>query len=245
MGRVGGPCPALMLPADLAAAEAETLIALGSALGSEAKGRWTVEWRFQGLRLLAPVLRLLEGLIAAGHDGRLLCADMGATALARRDAPALAGRIASFGDQLRRQQEPSKQEMPSQELLLLLGASQAEYGQVEQICAGHGGPVVLVNASLEDGAVGIGSVARQRRRGFLAGLQGAYALIPQAGSALRLAHPGPWELYRLDADGYRLAASFEQRPDAEQQAQALSGGAAAGLGAGLRALDQLIEGLQN
>jgi hypothetical protein len=239
-----------MLPADLAAAEAETLIALGSALGSEAKGRWTVEWRFQGLRLLAPVLRLLEALIEAGHDGRLLCADMGATALARRDAPALAGRIASFGDQLRRQQpslgqDSPEQEMPSQELLLLLGASQAEYEQVEQICAGHDGPVVLVNASLEDGAVGIGSVARQRRRGFLAGLQGAYALIPQAGSALRFAHPGPWELYRLDADGYRLAASFEQRPDAEQQAEALSDGSAAGLGAGLRALDQLIEGLQN
>ena len=237
-----------MLPADLAAAEAETLIALGSALGSEARGRWTVEWRFQGLRLLAPVLRLLEALIEAGHDGRLLCADMGATALARRDAPALAERIASFGDQLRRQQqgqESADQDLPGRELLLLLGASQAEYEQVEQICAGHTGPVVLLNASLEDGAVGIGSVARQRRRGLLAGLQSAYALIPQAGSTLRFAHPGPWELYRLDADGYRLAASFEQRPDAEQQAEALSGGSAAGLGAGLRALDQLIEGLQN
>jgi hypothetical protein len=237
-----------MLPADLAAAEAETLIALGSALGSEARGCWTVEWRFQGLRLLAPVLRLLEALIEAGHDGRLLCADMGATALARRDAPALAERIASFGDQLRRQQqgqESADQDLPRRELLLLLGASQAEYEQVEQICAGHTGPVVLLNASLEDGAVGIGSVARQRRRGLLAGLQSAYALIPQAGSTLRFAHPGPWELYRLDADGYRLAASFEQRPDADQQAEALNGAPAAGLGAGLRALDQLIEGLQN
>lgn len=229
-----------MLPADLAAAEADTLAALRSALASDPRGRWTVDWRFQGLRLLAPVLRLMEALSAAGLEVRLLFADMGGTALARRDAPALAERIASFSDQLRRQQQ-----QPGQEVLLLLGASQAEYEQVEQLCSGHGGAVVLINATLEDAAVGIGSVARQRRRGFLAALQPAYALIPQAGSALRRAHPGPWELYRLDADGYRAVADFEQRPDAEQQAQALSGQAGSGLGAGLRALDQLIEGLQN
>lgn len=228
-----------MLPADLAAAEAETLAALRSALASDPRGHWTVEWRFQGLRLLAPTLRLLEGLLAAGLEVRLLCADMGGTALARRDAPALAERIGSLGDQLRRQQE-----QPGQEVLLLLGASQAEVEQVEQLCAGHGGALVLLNASLEDAAIGIGSVARQRRRGFLAGLQSAYALIPQVGSALRRAHPDPWELYRLDADGYRAVASFEQRPDGEQQAQALSGSGGQGLGAGLRALDQLIEGLQ-
>jgi hypothetical protein len=101
--------------------------------------------------------------------------------------------------------------------------------------------VVLLNPALEDAAVGIGSVARQRRRGFLSLWQAAYALIPQGGSALRRAFPGPWELYRLDPDGYRPAAQFEQKPDGEQQAEALGEGGAA---AGLRSLGQLIEGLQ-
>lgn len=228
------------LPADLRSAEAELLAALGSALASSPRGRWTAELRFEGLRLLPVWLRLVEALSVERPDLRLLFADMGATALAQRDAPQLAERIASFGEQLR-----AAGEQPGEELLLLVGASPAEYSQVEQLCTAHAGPVVLLNAALEDAAVGIGSVARQRRRGFLTTLENAYALIPASSSALRHAHPGEWELYRLDPDGYRFAASFERRPDGEQQAAALEGEGAGGLGANLRALDSLLEGLQN
>ncbi len=229
-----------MLPADLRTAEAEALQALKAALAAGSAGRWTVEFRFEGLRLLPVVLRLLEGLGGERADGRLLFPDAGATALARRDSPALADSIGSFGDQRRLQEKGV-----SQGVLMLVGASQAEYELVEQVCGGHGGSVVLVNPSLEDAAVGIGSVARQRRRGFLAGWQAAYALQPQADRALRCAYPGEWELYRLDPDGYRLAGRFEQKPDAEQQDLALSGQAEAGLGSQLRALGQMIDDLRN
>lgn len=227
-----------MLPLDLQSAERQALDAIRAALASGTGGRWTVEWRFEGLRLLPVVLRLLDALVQEGVPLRLLCADMGATALARRDAPDFADRIASFGDQIRLQTEG-----PSEGVLLLLGASQAEYAQVEQLCANHRGPVLLLNASLEDAAVGIGSVARQRRRGFLSQWEAAYALIPQSESALRRAYPAPWQLFRLDPDGYRLAAEFDRRPDGEQQAEALGG--EIGLGGNLKALGDLIEGLQN
>jgi hypothetical protein len=228
-----------MLPADLQGAEAQALAALLSAMGTDASGRWTMELRFEGLRLLPVVLRLARAL-QEERELNLLFADAGAAALARRDGADLAPRIASFGDQRRRQAEN-----PSDGLLLLVGASQAEYEEVEALCSDHRGAVVLINAALEDGAVGIGSVARQRRRGFLSTWQAAYALIPQAAAVLRRAHPGDWELYRLDPDGYRLAARFERKPDGEQQQEALTGGAGAGIGGGLRALDQLLEGLQN
>jgi hypothetical protein len=228
-----------MLPADLRTAESQALEALQAALAAGSAGRWTLEFRFEGLRLMPVALRLLQGL-GPNPDCGLLFPDAGAAALARRDAPALAERIASLSDQRRRQKEAS-----SQGLLLLVGASQAEYELVEEVCGNHGGSVVLVNPSLEDAAVGIGSVARQRRRGFLAGWRPAYALLPQADRALRCAYPGAWELYRLDPDGYRLAARFDQRPDAEQQDLALSGQAEAGLGSQLRALGQMIEDLQN
>ncbi|KEF43525.1 MAG: hypothetical protein ER33_01900 [Cyanobium sp. CACIAM 14] len=229
-----------MLPADLLTAEAEALQALRASLAAGSAGRWTLELRFEGLRLLPVVLRLLAGLREERPDARLLFPDAGATALARRDAPELAEAIASFGDQRRLQQEH-----PSEGVLLLVEPSQAEYALVEQVCAGHGGSVVLVNPSLEDASVGIGSVARQRRRGFLAGWSAAYALLPQAESALRRAYPGDWELYRRDPDGYRLAAHFEQKPDGEQQLLALSGRAAPGLGSQLRALGQMIDDLQS
>jgi hypothetical protein len=229
-----------MLPADLLTAEAEALEALLQALASSAAGRWTVEFRFEGLRLLPLVLRLNTSLLAKGVELRLLFADMGATALARRDAGEAMTNIASFGDQSRLQATGT-----TDGVLLLVGASQAEYGQVEAICAAHGGPVVLLNPNLEDATVGIGSVARQRRRGFLAQWQAAYALLPQSFSALRRAWPGEWELYRLDADGYRFVASYERKPDSEQQELALSGGQSQGLGGNLKALGDLIEGLQN
>jgi hypothetical protein len=229
-----------MLPADLRTAEAEAHEALQAALAAGSGGRWTVEFRFEGLRLLPVVLRLMEGLMAEQTEVRLLFPDAGATALARRDAPALADRIGSFSDQRRLQQEE-----PSRGLLLLVGASQAEYELVEAVCGRHSDTVVLLNASLEDAAIGIGSVARQRRKGFLAGWRVAYALLPQADRALRCSYPGEWELYRLDPDGYRLAGRFEQKPDAEQQDLALSGREEAGLGGNLRALGQMIEDLQN
>jgi len=232
-----------MLPADLRTAEAELLEALRSALDSGPRGRWTVDLRFEGLRLLAPVLRLAQALAEEGRGFRLLFADAGAAALARRDGAGLAERIASVADALRARRGGGGP-VP-EEPLLLVAPSQAEYDTVAELCEGHAGAVVLINASLEDAAVGIGSVARQRRRGFLAGWEAAYALIPRAGGALRRAHPHDWEVYRLDRDGYRLAASSPQRPDGEQLDALLAGEQASGLAGTLRSVDRLLEGLQN
>ena len=229
-----------MLPPDLRSAEAETLTAVRSALAAEPRGRWTVEWRFEGLRLLAPALRLAGVLLTeTGRGGRLLFADEGAAALARRESEILAPRIASYGDERRRQGEAG-----GEGLLLLVAPSQAEYDLVEALCGAHRGAVLLLNPNLEDAAVGIGSVARQRRKGFLSTWQTAYALLPDAESALRRAHPGEWELYRLDPDGYRLVRSFERRPDGESRAEALAGTGGVGLAGQLRGLNDLLEGLQ-
>lgn len=231
-----------MLPADLLAAEQQLRQALRSALAADPNGRWTAELRFEGLRLLPVALRLAEELRADHPALRLLFPDAGAAALARRDAPQLAEAVGSYGDERRRQGQG--EEVVAADLLILVAPAQTEYEEVEALCEQHRGPVVLLNPSLEDAAVGIGSVARQRRRGFLSLWQSAYALVPQAGSALRRAHPGDWELYRLDPDGFRPAATFERKPDAEEQERALAGGAEPGLGANLRALGDLIEGLQ-
>jgi hypothetical protein len=232
-----------MLPPDLRSAEAETLTAVRSALAAEPRGRWTVEWRFEGLRLLAPALRLAGDLLTeTGRGGRLLFADEGAAALARRESEILAPRIASFGDERRRQGDGG--EGSGEGLLLLVAPSQTEYDLVEALCGTHRGAVLLLNPNLEDAAVGIGSVARQRRKGFLSTWQTAYALLPDAESTLRRAHPGEWELYRLDPDGYRLVRSFERRPDGESRAEALAGTGGVGLAGQLRGLNDLLEGLQ-
>lgn len=230
-----------MLPPDLRSAEAEALAAIQSTLAAGTKGLWSVELRFEGLRLLPLALRLQASLSANVPSLRLLCADAGATALAQRDAPDIAKRIGSLRDQMRLQQADGG----SEGVLLLVAPTPADYEEVEQVCALHRGIVLLLNGNLEDSAVGIGSVARQRRKGFLAGWQSAYALIPTGDGALRRAFPDAWELYRCDADGYRFVCEFDQKPDMEQQALAMAGEAGLGLGANLKVMDAFIEGLRN
>ncbi|MCP9850079.1 DUF1995 family protein [Cyanobium sp. Morenito 9A2] len=250
----------MVLPADLRTAEGQALEAVRSALAARSAGRWTVELRFEGLRLLPVALRLLAALNKTESRAHLVFPDAGAAALARRDSPEQAGWLSSLGDRkrlLEREAQPALGEVSAEEaaafpdpadpgVLVLVEPAQADYTDVEQICQGHRGAVVLLNSRLEDAAIGIGSVARERRRGFLSTWEAAYALIPRDASALRRAFPEPWELYRQDPDGYRLASQFETKPDTETLEQALAlEGQGVNVGAGLGALDRFIEGLRN
>jgi hypothetical protein len=211
-----------MLPADLRSAEAEALAAVQAALASQAKGLWTVEWRFEGLRILPVALRLLAALTPQRPAARLLFPDAGATALAKRDAPEQAAQLLGLGDLLRLQQADGG----SDGLVLLAAPTPADYEEVENLCAQHRGPLVMLNGRLEDAAIGIGTVARERRKGFLSEWQAAYGLIPTAEGALRRVFPDDWQFYRCDPDGYRSICTFETRPDREQQLEALEEAAA-------------------
>ena len=71
----------------------------------------------------------------------------------------------------------------------------------------------MLNGRLEDAAVGIGSVARERRKGFVASWQQAYWLQPLEGGALMRCFPDDWRLYRQDPDGYRQLEVLPERPD--------------------------------
>ena len=223
----------MSLPADLATAEAELLTALESALGSNSKGRWTLELRFEGLRLAPVALRLQRQLDQPDRRCRLLFADAGASALAKRDAPDQADAITSVSD-------CNRGEMPADSTVLIcVKPGPPDYDDVERLCEQFAGPVVLLNGRLEDAAVGIGSVARERRRGFMAQWQSAYTLQPLNAAALRHAHPNDWQIFRLDPDGYRLAGSQESKPAPEELDELLSGAAAAGL----RSVDRFMREL--
>ena len=229
-----------MLPADLRTAEAEALAAVQAVLSSAgtATSLWTVEFRFEGLRILPVALRLQASLAAANTPSQLVFPDAGAAALARRDGGDQGSGVTSLRDLMRLQQADGA----SSGVIVLVAPTPADYEEVEQVCALHRGTVLMLNGRLEDAAVGIGTVARERRKGFLSGWQSAYALFPTADGALRRCHPEAWELYRRDPDGHRFVAHFDQKPDAEQQAAALDAG---GVARSLQAVDRFIEGLRS
>jgi hypothetical protein len=128
---------------------------------------------------------------------------------------------------------------------LAVGPQPSDYDEFEAVCGEHAGPVVMLNGRLEDAAVGIGSVARERRRGFVATWQQAYWLQPLEGGALLRSYPEPWQLFRLDSDGYRRLSSFETRPDPETIAAVLAGEDPDGLKQQLKSVDRFLDGLQN
>ena len=227
-----------VLPADLLEAEQRTVSALDAVFGGSRRGRWMVTWRFEGLRVMAPALRLARTLLDSSRPLLVAFPDAGAAALAKRDAPDLADSCVDF---MQLQRDPAWADRG--QLLLLVGAQPSDYETVEAICNLWKEPVVLVNGRLEDAGVGIGSVARSRRRGFLSTWSTAFLLEPLAQGALMLERQKEWELFRCDPDGYRWIQRFEQRPDPEQIDAALSP-SADGLRQTLGAVDRLMDDLR-
>ena len=130
-------------------------------------------------------------------------------------------------------------------MVLAVGPQPSDYEQFMAICQEHRGSVVMLNGRLEDAAVGIGSVARERRRGFVSSWQQAYWLQPLEGGALMRIFPDDWSLYRLDDDGYLHLASMESRPDPEQIAALLAGEDPDSLKQQLSSVDRFIDGLRS
>ena len=232
--------PLLPLPHDLATAETlmrdSVLEALASGLGK----RWGASLRFENLRLLPVAFRLAQSLIDAGQTVTMLWPDAGAAALARRDGPELAENILDFRQWAARGADDAKGE-----LLLAVMPQPADYEEFVEVCESHSGLIVMLNGRLEDAAVGIGSVARERRRGFVASWQQAFWLQPLEGGALMRCFPGEWHIYRSDPDGYRQVSTQESRPDPETIAATLAGDASDGLKQQLDTVDRFLDGLRN
>ena len=226
---------ASLLPPDLLKAEADLLKAVKAAIASPDGSRWGATLRFENLRLLPVALRLAEALIAVDSGVRILWPDAGAAALARRDAPQLASAIADFN------QWSSQPE--SDALLLVVGPQPSDYDVFMALCETHRGVVVMLNGRLEDAAVGIGSVARQRRRGFVSSWQQAYWLQPLDGGALMRVFPEDWALFRQDPDGFRWLSSSADRPDPESLNALLAGEDPDGLKQQLGNVDRFLDGL--
>ena len=229
--------PAAALPADLLSAESDLLVAVQAALASGDGSRWGATLRFENLRLLPVALRLAEALAAAHTDLRVLWPDAGAAALARRDAPEMAAAIADF-NQWTAKADPDA-------LLLVVGPQPSDYDAFMALCENHRGVVVMLNGRLEDAAVGIGSVARERRKGFVASWQQAYWLQPLEGGALMRSFPDDWALFRQDPDGYRWLSSSVNRPNPETLAALLAGEDPDGLKQQLGSVDRFLDGLRN
>ncbi|RZO10297.1 MAG: DUF1995 family protein [Synechococcus sp. MED-G135] len=227
------------LPADLKAAEADALEALLQALRNGEGLRWSVTWRFEGLRVMPVGIRFMHALRDAGLDPLIAWSDAGAAALAQRDAPELADVCCSLNDLKRGKFADGRDRC-----LLAMAPQPSDYEEFESVCDLWSGPVVMLNGRLEDAAVGIGNVARTRRKGFVSTWQVAYWLQPLGQGALQRQWPDAWWVFRQDADGHRGVTSFEARPEPEAIEAALYGDNAE-LQRQMGAMDRFLNDLSN
>ena len=215
------------LPADLATAELDLQRAVLDAIGAVPSRRLAASLLFEGLRLLPIALRLGSALKQAGLQPTLLWPDAGAAALARREAPELQTFIKDFN-----QWSAGTEAGDRTDLILAISPQPSDL-------------VVMLNGRLEDAAVGIGSVARERRRGFVASWTACYWLQPLDAGALMRIHPDDWRVFRQDPDGYRLAGTLSSRPNSEDLAELLSTDGTQGIAAQLNTVDRFLDGLRN
>ena len=199
------------LPENLQKAEEQLLLALNNASSSNISDRISINIKLEGLRILPVLLRLLRNIHKQNKPAILLWPDAGATALAKRDAPDLAQSIMSFSDLLR-----NKQINLEKSLIFAASPQPYDYEEFELICTQSNNQIIMINGKLDDSAVGIGSVARERRKNFISKWLNIYWLEPITKGALFHCYPEDWKLFRLDNDGYRFFKNFDKKPSSDE-----------------------------
>ena len=196
------------LPADLHGARDQCINAITAAMESGSGSRLQVDLCFEGLRC-GPFAHGLYSFLQQRWQPLLAFPDMGAAALARRDFGLTASAAVSFGH-LDRGDWPQ-----DTTVCVAVAPAASDFDLFTRACTALGERVVIaLNPRLEDAAVGIGRVARARRAGFLSSWQVVYGLYPMEHCVLARSYPGPWCVFREDADGFRPVASLPNRPDA-------------------------------
>ncbi len=198
------------LPSDLKESEIQIIKSLEKLILEGNDKRLSINLKFEGLRLMPIVIRLVRNLNSINSNVILLCPDAGATALAKRDASDLANQIFSFTDYLN-----NKIINREEKCLVALSPQHYDYDQYESICDIHKDLIIMFNGKLEDFAVGVGSVGRERRKGFISKWLNTYWLEPLSEGALLHIHPDNWKLFKKYDDGYRLAQNYENKPNPE------------------------------
>ena len=84
------------LPKDLIQCENDLFLSLTNFLKSENDNRICINLKFEGLKLQPPIFRLANNLVRDLSRCRILFADFGSAALAKRDYPTFSENIETF-----------------------------------------------------------------------------------------------------------------------------------------------------
>ncbi|MBW4601642.1 MAG: DUF1995 family protein [Calothrix sp. FI2-JRJ7] len=185
---------------------------------ADGQTRLQVELLFSELKFMPVAEQFIPGFESYGDKLKVLFADAGASALARRDWGSVPYKIEDIGTGRAASLESKIQ--PEDELFLFISPTTQEVPQLEQLCQiiGDARPFVMLNPRLEDaGTVGIGYAARQIRERFIKTIESCYYLRPIfEEAAVFRCYPGMWEIWVQNSGNYEKVAELPQRPTGEE-----------------------------
>ena len=202
----------LNLPKDLIEAEQMMLDALIAYLNStsDKHNYLSLNLKFEALRIPPILFRLLKNLEVLKYQALVLFPDPGASSLAKRDYPEHKDIIFTFKEYL----GLSKDQINGKNIIAN-SPQPYDFDEYEALCKMCDNDVIMMNGKLEDRAVGIGSVGRNKRINFINKWNTIYYLEPISGGALMMAYPFKWNLYSNSPAGYIYKDSFDRKPDDE------------------------------
>ena len=199
------------LPEKLFDAEAQIYDSLLKSFTNKNTTRIAVDIRFEGLRLMPIGIRLSKKLIDYKYKPLLAFGDAGSTALARRESPELGTNIKSFKEIM-----DNKLDESFCNPIIAIAPQPYDYEEFEAMCNDYRGIVIMLNGKLDDSEVGIGSVARDRRKKFIMKWENIYWLQPFKNSALLHSYPSDWTLFKQTDNGFIEHEVFEKKPNSEE-----------------------------
>lgn len=204
------------LPKDLKEAEISLNNSIIESLSHGKDKLMSIKLLFENLRLNPVIKRLGLNLKDKGIYFYLVWADEGASALAKRDMPEFSDEIYSYSNF-----KNNIDSLDHESLFIAVKPEPFDFDTFKDLCDLYSGRILMVNGRLEDLAVGIGNLGRERRKEFIYLWKIVFWLQPLSKGALMKIYGSSWYFFRLDTDGYRLCKSFDKKPDEEQILESL------------------------
>ena len=204
------------LPEKLIDAEEQILSSLTNYFDKSNSNLISVNILFEGLRLQPIAIRLFQKLESLSNKCKLVWPDAGAAALAKRDAPEISEDINTYKDLIIDTDSLELEEL----VIIAVSPQHYDYDEFESLCSKVKGKIIMLNGKLDDPAVGIGSVARERRKLFTSKWLNTYWLEPLTKGALIHLYPSNWILYKITSEGYIQIDNFKEKPNSEEMFEA-------------------------
>ena len=198
------------LPKDLLTAEVDMYKSVKKSLAETNFKRISINMLFEGLKVNAIAVNLAHRLMMEYSSISILVSDQGNCALIKRDYPQFVNNVFTFKEYIEINNQSSKDDIS-----ISVSPMAFDYEEFNELCDLIQSPIIMINGNLEDTAIGIGSIGRDRRRNFIQSWNKTYWLQPLSNGAMMMNYPNEWQLYSLTEKGYSFTQSFKYKPDQE------------------------------